>query len=111
VFGFSSGGFGSWNLASRNPDVFGAMAVLSADSWLDMTHSCVDVSRRVIATAEPAATANATLVAVAAENTRERCSFCGKRRHQLDGLASSGDVLICSDCVKLCDEIVAEQLV
>jgi S-formylglutathione hydrolase FrmB len=38
VFGFSSGGFGSWNLASRNPDVFSAMAVLSADSFLDMTH-------------------------------------------------------------------------
>ena len=38
LFGFSSGGFGSWNLASRNPDVFGAAAVLSADSWLDMTH-------------------------------------------------------------------------
>ena len=38
AFGFSSGGFGSWNLVSRNPDVFGAMGVLSADSWLDMTH-------------------------------------------------------------------------
>ena len=38
VFGFSSGGFGAWNLASRNPDVFAAMAVLSADSFLDMTH-------------------------------------------------------------------------
>ena len=38
MFGFSSGGFGAWNLASRNPDVFGAMAVLSADSFLDMTH-------------------------------------------------------------------------
>src|SRR4051794_15742972 len=38
LFGFSSGGFGSWNVGSRNPDVFGAMAVLSADSWLDMTH-------------------------------------------------------------------------
>src|SRR5947209_4982758 len=38
VFGFSSGGFGAWNLASRNPEVFGAMAVLSADSFLDMTH-------------------------------------------------------------------------
>jgi enterochelin esterase-like enzyme len=38
VFGFSSGGFGSWHLASRHPDVFGAMAVLSADSFLDMTH-------------------------------------------------------------------------
>ena len=32
VFGFSSGGFGAWNLASRNPEVFGAMAVLSAGS-------------------------------------------------------------------------------
>ena len=41
VFGFSSGGFGSWNLASRNPDVFGAMAVLSADSFLDMTHKFI----------------------------------------------------------------------
>ena len=38
VFGFSSGGFGAWNLASRNPNVFGATAVLSADSFLDMTH-------------------------------------------------------------------------
>jgi enterochelin esterase-like enzyme len=38
VFGFSSGGFGAWNLASRNPKIFGAMAVLSADSFLDMTH-------------------------------------------------------------------------
>jgi len=84
---------------------------LVAGPGVYICESCVDVSRRVIGTAEPAATANATLVAVAAENTRERCSFCGKRRHQLDGLASSGDVLICSDCVKLCDEIVAEQLV
>jgi len=38
VFGFSSGGFGAWNVASRHPDVFGATAVLSADSFLDMTH-------------------------------------------------------------------------
>src|SRR5579859_3248400 len=41
VFGFSSDGFGSWNLASRHPDVFGAMAVLSAGSWLDMTHKFI----------------------------------------------------------------------
>jgi enterochelin esterase family protein len=38
VFGFSSGGFGALNIASRNPEVFGAMAVLSADSFLDLTH-------------------------------------------------------------------------
>ena len=38
VFGFSSGGFGAWNLASRNPGTFGAMAMLSGDCFLDMTH-------------------------------------------------------------------------
>ncbi len=38
VFGFSSGGFGAWNVASRNPEVFGALAMLSGDSFLDMTH-------------------------------------------------------------------------
>ena len=38
LFGFSSGGFGAWNLGSRNPDVFGALAMLSGDSFLDMTH-------------------------------------------------------------------------
>ncbi len=37
-FGFSSGGMGSWNIVSQNPDVFAAMAVLSADTFLDMTH-------------------------------------------------------------------------
>jgi S-formylglutathione hydrolase FrmB len=37
VFGFSSGGMGAWNIVSQNPDVFAAMAVLSADTYLDMT--------------------------------------------------------------------------
>ena len=38
VLGFSSGGFGAWHLATRNPDVFGAVAVLSGDSYFDLTH-------------------------------------------------------------------------
>lgn len=38
VFGFSSGGMGAWNVVSQNPEVFAAMAVLSADTYLDMTH-------------------------------------------------------------------------
>ena len=34
VFGFSSGGFGAWNLGSRNPDVFGAWPCCRATrSW------------------------------------------------------------------------------
>ena len=38
VFGFSSGGLGAWHLASRHPGTFGALAMLSGDSFLDMTH-------------------------------------------------------------------------
>ncbi len=38
VFGISSGGLGAWHLGSRNPDVFAAMALLSADSYFDLTH-------------------------------------------------------------------------
>jgi len=41
VFGFSSGGFGAWNLGSRHPDVFGALAMLSGDSFLDLTHKFI----------------------------------------------------------------------
>jgi S-formylglutathione hydrolase len=41
VFGFSSGDFGAWNLASRNPDTFSAMAMLSGNSFLDMTHKTI----------------------------------------------------------------------
>ncbi len=41
VFGFSSGGFGAWHLASLHPEVFCAMAVLSADSFLDLTHKFI----------------------------------------------------------------------
>jgi S-formylglutathione hydrolase FrmB len=38
VFGYSSGGFGAWHLGSRNPDVFGAVAMLSADSYFELSH-------------------------------------------------------------------------
>jgi pimeloyl-ACP methyl ester carboxylesterase len=38
VFGISSGGLGAWHLGSRNPDVFGAMLLLSADSYFEFTH-------------------------------------------------------------------------
>jgi hypothetical protein len=50
------------------------------------------------------------LIAVADDMTRERCSFCCQRRAEVAGLASTGDVAICTERLKLCDEIVAEQL-
>lgn len=41
VLGFSSGGSGAWNLASRHPSVFSALAMLSGDTFLDMTHKTI----------------------------------------------------------------------
>jgi S-formylglutathione hydrolase FrmB len=41
VLGFSSGGFGAWHLTTRNPEVFSAMAMLSGDSYFDMTFKTI----------------------------------------------------------------------
>lgn len=42
------------------------------------------------------------------------CSFCGKRRDRVDGLALAagtdpGGVAICTECLALCSEIITEQ--
>jgi len=44
-----------------------------------------------------------------------KCSFCGKGRHQVDGLAmaagtTTAGVTICTECLALCREITAENL-
>jgi hypothetical protein len=35
----------------------------------------------------------------------ERCSFCGKRRHQVAGMAAAAQAKICDECLDLCREI------
>jgi ATP-dependent Clp protease ATP-binding subunit ClpX len=39
-----------------------------------------------------------------------KCSFCGKRRHQVTGLAVAARVAICTECLALCHEIITEEL-
>lgn len=39
LFGYSSGGLGAWNIASRHPDVFAAAAVLSGDCDFEVLKS------------------------------------------------------------------------
>ncbi|TWP33211.1 hypothetical protein FGL98_22035 [Leekyejoonella antrihumi] len=40
-----------------------------------------------------------------------RCSFCGKDKSAVDKLiAGSNGVFICNECVRLCDEILEEEL-
>jgi hypothetical protein len=44
---------------------------------------------------------------VPGEAKAERCSFCGKRRHQVAGMAAAGQAQarICDECLELCREI------
>lgn len=76
-------------------------------------NECVERADRVIATGEPTAT---PLSAMTVANDRGRyaapvkCSFCGKRRHQVTGLATASRATICSECLELCHEIINEEL-
>jgi ATP-dependent Clp protease ATP-binding subunit ClpX len=49
-----------------------------------------------------------------AHDKQARCSFCGKRRGQVAGLAVLADdtppgTAICSECLELCEEIITEE--
>src|SRR6266540_6144177 len=78
---------------------------LVAGPGVYICEACIGLVGDVISTGTAAKTVAATVVAVAADR-RERCSFCGKRRPPVEGLASTGDVIICSNCIKIYEELV-----
>lgn len=72
---------------------------------------CISVAHAVIA--EPGRTVStpiATIQQVSDEAGAELCSFCGKPRHQVAAMTSTGDARICNECLELCDKIVDEEL-
>jgi len=71
---------------------------------------CADKADRVIATGEVAATPLSAVKSVGADVIRAQCRFCGKRRHQVSGMALAAEATICSECLALCLEIIAEEL-
>jgi len=72
---------------------------------------CVSRAHAVIAEpGQTAATPIATIQVVDDEAGAEECSFCGKRRDQVEAMASAGDTRICVECLGLCDEILNEEL-
>jgi ATP-dependent protease Clp ATPase subunit len=71
---------------------------------------CVPLATGVLSTGDKTETPLGAVVSLSEANARERCSFCGKRRHQVPGLATTGTTEICSECLQLCMEILAEQL-
>jgi ClpX C4-type zinc finger len=71
---------------------------------------CIPAAGKAIATGDRAGPPAAVIQPVAEEAITEKCSFCGKRRHQVPGLAASGSARICAECLRLCQEIVTERL-
>ena len=71
---------------------------------------CIPVASEAIATGGPAGPPAAVIEPVAAEDMTERCGFCGKRRHQVPGLAAAHGARICAECLRLCQEILTERL-
>jgi ClpX C4-type zinc finger len=79
---------------------------------------CVALTRRVISSGEPAITEVGEVNAVPEQAPRGRCSFCGKYRPQVPGMASipveapgkaNAFAGVCTECLDLCDEIITEE--
>jgi ATP-dependent protease Clp ATPase subunit len=86
---------------------------LIAGPGVYVCNECIDRADRVIATGEPTATPLSAMTPVGDHNkygAPVKCSFCGKRRHQVTGLAAAARVAICTECLALCREIITEEL-
>jgi hypothetical protein len=71
---------------------------------------CIPLASEAIAVGGPAGPPGTAIAPVAAEAMTEKCSFCGKRRYQVPGLAAALSARICAECLELCHEIITEQL-
>jgi hypothetical protein len=78
---------------------------------------CVGLAEGVITSGEAARTEYGPVTAVSAQDARMLCSFCGKIRAQVTGLALAPPgshrktpTAMCTECLALCDEIIAEEL-
>jgi len=63
-----------------------------------------------LATGAAATSAAEGIQAVGEQARAERCSFCGKCRYQVPGMAMALGVRICAECLDLCHEIRDERL-
>jgi hypothetical protein len=80
---------------------------------------CSALARAVVSSGEPVRTEAGWLTATPEREQQVHvpCSFCGKRRDQVAGLAASTaqtvrkvPAAICTECLDLCEEIITEEL-
>jgi ribosomal protein L37AE/L43A len=84
---------------------------LVAGPGIFICDGCVEKVDRVIATGEAAATPLSAIQALGEDATTAKCGFCGKRRHQVPGIAAASGWMICAECVELCNEIFVNEQV
>ena len=83
---------------------------LIAGPGVYICNECIKKADRVIATGMLAATPLSAMKSLGVDAVTARCSFCGKRRHQVTGLAGTAGGAICAECLALCHEIITEEL-
>jgi len=71
---------------------------------------CVATADQVIATGDTVATALSAVKPIGADLAAVKCGFCGKTRQQVSGIAAAAHGTICTECLLLCHEIIAEEL-
>jgi hypothetical protein len=80
--------------------------------------ACAELTEGVIRAGRPADTRLGPVRAVPEQDALVRCGFCGKYRCLVTGMAArpaetggaSGPAAICTECLSLCNEIIAEEL-
>jgi hypothetical protein len=82
---------------------------LIAGPGIYICDTCIELADRVIATGEVAATPLSEVKPLGEEAATARCSFCGKHRHKVAGLAAAAAGAICNECLELCREIITEE--
>jgi lambda repressor-like predicted transcriptional regulator len=92
------------------------VAKLIAGPGVYICDGCVSLAEGVLGSGEAARTEYGQVMTVSEQDPRMPCSFCGKTRGQVPGLAIAPPVprrktpaTICPECLALCDEIIAEE--
>jgi ClpX C4-type zinc finger len=84
-------------------------ALITGPGGVGICDRCIPQADATIAAETPPAGKKVTLrfERIPGEAKAERCSFCGKRRHQVTGMAAAGQAQarICDECLALCREI------
>jgi ClpX C4-type zinc finger len=95
----------------------GQVRKLIAGPSVYICDGCVGLAEGVVSSGEAARTEYGPVTAVPEQAQRALCSFCGKIRGQVAGMAVAPPgphrkvpAAVCTECLALCDEIITEEL-